>query len=85
MDSFQKRLSQAFAEVSDKIVYFLPPPHGTDGTKVPEDAAWGGYEYPALTRNPYVNKIIQVSMHGNSGIQATTEVIWKMGDPKSPK
>ena len=58
-DSFQKRLSQAFAEVSSGRVYFFTK-HGTDGTKMSTSTAWGGWEYPALTRNTQVKDILQV-------------------------
>lgn len=83
-DVMQKRLSQAFAEVSDGTVYFFGPKNA-DGTKIPENTAWGGWEYPALTRNPHVDQIIQVNFQSDEGIEATTKVIWKKGDPKSPK
>jgi hypothetical protein len=59
VDSFQKRLSQAFAEVSSGRVYFFTT-HGTDGTTMSTSSAWGGWEYPALTRNSQVTDIFQV-------------------------
>ncbi|KAH6672784.1 hypothetical protein F5X68DRAFT_278653 [Plectosphaerella plurivora] len=75
-DQFQKRLSQAFAQVSNKKVYFFTAA-GQDGTKFPATSTWGGWEFPALTRNTAVTEIIQVSV---SGTTFTTKTIWKKGD-----
>lgn len=79
VDQFQKRLSQAFAQVANKKVYFFTAA-GNDGTNMPATTAWGGWEYPALTRNPAVTEIIQVSM---TGTQGTAHTIWRHGDHPS--
>ncbi|KAH7350085.1 hypothetical protein B0T11DRAFT_302235 [Plectosphaerella cucumerina] len=76
VDQFQKRLSQAFAQASNKKVYFFTAA-GQDGTKFATTTTWGGWEYPALTRNAAVTEVIQVSMTGDKG---TTKTIWKRGD-----
>lgn len=80
VDSFQKRLSQAFAEASNGKVYFFTAT-GQVGTNFPASTAWGGWEFPALTRNPSVTQVIQVSMTGNVG---TTQTIWAKGQPATP-
>lgn len=79
LDSFQKRLSQAFAEASKGTVYFFTK-KGNDGTSMSENQAWGGWEYPALTRNPNVKEIIQVDP-GHAGDKG--HVIWKPADGPS--
>lgn len=75
VDQFQKRLSQAFAEASNGKVYFFTA-KGQVGTGFPASTAWGGWEFPALTRNPSVTEVIQVSMEGNVG---KTQTIWAKG------
>ena len=79
IDQFQKRLSQAFATASSGTVYFFTKQEN-DGTSMPTTLAWGGWEYPALTRNAEVSEIIQVdpTVDGDLG-----HVIWKQGDPVS--
>ncbi len=84
-DPFMKRLSQAFAEASSGTVYFFCPT-GKDGTStvdfpVPQ-TAWGGWEFPALTRNPNVVSIIQVDPSVRPWDLGHT--IWSQGDPASP-
>ena len=79
LDSFQKRLSQAFAEASKGTVYFFTK-KGNDGTSMSENQAWGGWEYPALTRNPNVKEIVQVDP-GHAGDKG--HVIWKPADGPS--
>lgn len=59
LDPFQKQLSQAFAEASKGTVYFFTK-NENDGTSTPEAQAWGGWEFPVLTRNQNMKKIIQV-------------------------
>ncbi|RHZ51675.1 uncharacterized protein CDV56_106744 [Aspergillus thermomutatus] len=79
MDQFQKRLSQAFATASSGTVYFFTKQEN-DGTSMPTTLAWGGWEYPALTRNADVTEIIQVdpTVEGDS-----SKVIWQQGDGAS--
>lgn len=76
VEQFQRRLSQAFAQASNNKVYFFTAA-GQDGTKFATTTTWGGWEYPALTRNAAVTEVIQVSMTGTKG---TTKTIWKRGD-----
>ncbi|KAB8253576.1 hypothetical protein BDV32DRAFT_156016 [Aspergillus pseudonomiae] len=84
VDRFGRRLSQAFAENAQGDVYFFTR-SGLDGTAFPANSVWGGWEYPALTRNPRVTKIIQVDpfMEGDLG-----HTIWtpdKGPSPNAPK
>ncbi|PLN79629.1 hypothetical protein BDW42DRAFT_172389 [Aspergillus taichungensis] len=81
VDQFQKRLSQAFAEASQGTVYFFTKKQNK-GTDMSENLAWGGWEYPALTRNTKVKEIVQVDPNeaGDKG-----HVIWKQGNGHSPK
>lgn len=81
VDLFQKRLSQAFAEVANGKVYFFTTA-GNDGTKMYAKTTWAAYEFPALTRNPAVTEVIQVSMSGKRG---TAKIIWRKGDRPTAK
>lgn len=76
MNQYQRRLSQAFAEVANGKVYFFTAA-GLDGRNLPLFTTWAAFEYPALTRNPAVTEIIQVSMSGAHGVAQT---IWERGD-----
>jgi hypothetical protein len=77
VDKVGKRASQAFAEAVSGDVYFFTPA-GTNAANTPTTTTWGGWEYPALTRNANVARIIQVAPGST-----TTSVIWKHGDPPS--
>lgn len=79
VDAFQKRLSQAFAEASKGTVYFFTKKEN-EGTCMSEGTAWGGWEFPALTRNSDVKEIIQVDPRaaGDKG-----HVIWTPRDGPS--
>ncbi|KAB8238539.1 uncharacterized protein BDW43DRAFT_261981 [Aspergillus alliaceus] len=48
-------------------MYTFLPDRGFDGTAFPATSVWGGWEYPALTRNPRVTKIIQVDTFKEGG------------------
>lgn len=80
VDAFQKRLSQAFAQASKDTVYFFTKA-GNKGTCMPEETAWGGWEFPALTRNSDVTQIIQVNPKAAND---KGHVIWRPGDGYSP-
>lgn len=78
VDQFQKRLSQAFAAASSGSVYFFTMMEN-DGTSMSRELAWGGWEYPALTRNEDVTEIIQV----DPAVEDSSRVIWRQGDGAS--
>lgn len=80
-DPFLKRLSQAFAEASTGDVYLCTPDDNAPDNNFGDQTAWGGWEYPALTRNPDVTTIYRVDPDGEEGLR----VIWRQGDPPSPK
>ncbi|MCJ1349316.1 hypothetical protein MMC31_007552 [Peltigera leucophlebia] len=75
LDAYQKRESQAFAQLSQGTVYFLTPKGNTPGA----DTAWAGWEFPALTRNTAVDQVIRVDPEDNS-----QQIIWSKGDPPTP-
>lgn len=75
LDAYQKRQSQAFAQLSTGTVYFFTPNGHIPGV----NTAWAGWEFPALTRNSAVDRVIRVDPGDNS--QAT---IWSRGDPPTP-
>lgn len=79
VDQFQKRLSQAFAEASKGTVYFFTKGEN-ERTCMPDNLAWGGWEFPALTRNREVKEIIQVDPRQASD---KGHVIWTPGDGPS--
>lgn len=70
-DPFQKRLAQAFAEASKGDAYVCTPEDNAPDNQFDKDLAWGGWEYPALTRNHDVTKIIRLdpstTLRGKSG------------------
>ena len=72
---FLARLSQAFAETSTGTVYFLTPA----GEPPHQRSAWAMWEYPALTRNPNVDRVVRVDPTDNS-----QQTIWTRGDPPTP-
>ncbi|KAL8989063.1 MAG: hypothetical protein Q9169_008443, partial [Polycauliona sp. 2 TL-2023] len=78
-DPFLKRLSQAFAEASKGDAYVCTPESSSPNNNFSQDYAWGGWEYPALTRNADVTKIIRVDP--KTGV---TRQIWKQGDSATP-
>ncbi|KAL8662730.1 MAG: hypothetical protein Q9168_008212 [Polycauliona sp. 1 TL-2023] len=78
-DPFMKRLSQAFAEASKGDAYICTPESNAPNNDFNQDLAWGGWEYPALTRNGDVNRIVRVDP--GTGV---TRDIWKKGDPATP-
>jgi hypothetical protein len=79
LDPFQKRMSQAFAEASRGDTYICTPEDNAPNNDFNQDLAWGGWEYPALTRNPGVTRIIRVDPN-----TSVTRAIWTQGDPATP-
>ena len=79
LDPFQKRMSQAFAEATKGDTYVCTPQGNAPNNDFNQDLAWGGWEYPALTRNPDVTKVIRVDP-----ATSVTSEIWKQGDPATP-
>ncbi|KAK6811330.1 hypothetical protein RU639_013100 [Aspergillus parasiticus] len=84
VDRFGRRLSQAFAETAQGDIYFFTR-SGLDGTTFPATSVWGGWEYPALTRNPKVKKIIQVDPFKNGDLGHTIWTPDKGPSPNAPK
>lgn len=78
-DPFAKRMSQAFAEASKGDAYLCTPESNAPNNDFSQDQAWGGWEYPALTRNGDVTRIIRVDP-----ATGVTREIWKQGDPATP-
>lgn len=79
VDPWQKRLAQAFAEASRGVAYVCTPESNAPNNDFNQDLAWGGWEYPALTRNPGVTSVIRVDP--NTGTNST---IWRQGDAATP-
>lgn len=75
-DPFQKRLAQAFAQASRGDAYVCTPANNSPDNNFNQDLAWGGWEYPALTRNNDVSKIIRVDP-----ATGVTSQIWAAGQP----
>lgn len=61
-DPFLKNLAQAFAETSKGDVYVFIPQGRLPGNQWDMDSAWGGWEYPALTANEEVSRILRVDL-----------------------
>lgn len=86
-DPFLKNLSQAFAEMSKGDVYVFIPKGVLPNNAWNKDSAWGGWEYPALTNNNNVVRIIRVDIDASDANNptGTEEVIWdrSKGDGKA--
>ncbi|KAL8991215.1 MAG: hypothetical protein Q9169_007916 [Polycauliona sp. 2 TL-2023] len=80
VDVFQKRLSQAFAEASKGDVYFCTRDHKAADNVFDQQYAWGGWEYPALTRNGDVSKVLRFDPSNDT----PPRPIWQQGDPTTP-
>ncbi|KAL9013245.1 MAG: hypothetical protein Q9173_002051 [Seirophora scorigena] len=59
-DPFQKRKSQAFVEATKGDACICTPEDNAPDSEFNQDLAWGGWKYPALTRNRDVTKVIRV-------------------------
>ena len=76
LNSFQKRMSQAFAQASKGDAYLCTPADNSPDNNFDQNLAWGGWEYPALTRNRDVSKVIRVDP-----ATGVTSQIWAAGQP----
>jgi hypothetical protein len=76
---FIRRISRAFAEVSAGDAYLCTPENYCPNNDFDQDKVWGGWEYPALTRNVRVTRIIRVDPS-----TSVTSQIWTSGDPPTP-
>lgn len=76
---FQKRMSQAFAEASAGDAYICTPENDAPTDEFNNNTAWEGKEYPSLTRNTNVNKIVRFDPFKES-----TRTICTRGDPPTP-
>lgn len=76
IDLFLKRLSQAFAEVSKGDCYICMPDTLCIDNNFDEIFAWGGFEFPALTRNREISRVMRIDPSVK-----ITRMIWKQGDP----
>ncbi|KAL1970078.1 hypothetical protein VTN77DRAFT_6483 [Rasamsonia byssochlamydoides] len=75
-------LSQAFAEVCNKQVYFFTS-EGNTGSNFEPGYTWTDLEYPALTRNAQVEGILQVDKKEDGNYTNHGEYIWIKGYPPS--
>ena len=86
-DPFLKNLSQAFAETSKGDVYVFIPQGQLPGNQWDLSSAWGGWEYPALTANADVERILRVDLDVSDydNPTGTPVVIWDRakGDGKA--
>jgi len=81
INPFQKRLSRAYAQVSTGNAYvFLT--RGTNGATTSLSTTWGGWEYPALTRNKAIKSITQADP--DSSLADPGTVIWTPKTGPSP-
>ncbi|KAI9727381.1 MAG: hypothetical protein M1834_008452 [Cirrosporium novae-zelandiae] len=85
VDPFLKHLSQAYAEKSAGDVYVFIPEGVYTADTWDDNSAWGGWEYPALTRNDDVKRIYRVDLNTDDQDHptGTPRVIWTQGDGKS--
>jgi hypothetical protein len=75
-DQFQKRLSQAFAQEANGVAYICTPEGESPDNNFPTTSTWGGWEYPALTRNPAITKVMRVDP-----ATSVMSQIWTKGQP----
>jgi len=85
------RASQAYAEVAVGPVAFFFADLIHDGTNMDPNTVWGGFEFPALTRNPSIETIIQIDANfplrdQNGRLNPRVyKVIWRKRDGPSPQ
>lgn len=85
-DPYPKNLSQAFAEQSKGRTYLcIPKDQVTDDQSWNPASAWGGWEYPALTRNKGVPEIWRVDPNDPTSQQGMPRQIWQTSDGHSPQ
>lgn len=75
-DPFAKRMAQAFAQASKGDAYLCVPADNSPDNDFNQDLAWVGWEYPALTRNEDVSRVIRVDP-----ATGVTSQIWAAGQP----
>lgn len=61
-DPFLKNLAQSFAETSKGDAYVFIPQGRLANNQWDMSSAWGGWEYPALTKNKEVKRILRVDL-----------------------
>lgn len=88
LDTFQKLVSQAFAEQSAGRAYIFTP-NDVDPLTIPPSGgptAWRRWEYPALTRNPRITEIISIDPRPQvqSDPALVRRVIWTPANGPSP-
>ncbi|KAL2043857.1 hypothetical protein N7G274_003377 [Stereocaulon virgatum] len=75
----RNRISRAFAEVSIGDAYLCTPENYCPNIDFGQNMTWVGWEYPALTRNIGVTRVIRVDPSMN-----VTSQIWTSRDPPTP-
>ncbi|KAI9674942.1 MAG: hypothetical protein M1822_009004 [Bathelium mastoideum] len=81
---YQKLISQIFAEESSGDAFIFAP-SGIDLTTLGDRNTWQNWEYPALTRNSNINRILRVDPTQTTNVNPTISTIWLKGDPVSPQ
>lgn len=77
-DAAMKNIAQAYAEASHGRVYVAMADESNPSSNIngwSTQSAWGGWELPALTRNPNVRSIYRVDPRTNN----PPRVIWRRG------
>lgn len=75
-DPLAKRMAQAFAQASKGEAYLCAPADNSPDNDFNQDLAWGGWEYPTLTRNKDVSRVIRLDP-----ATGVTSQIWAAGQP----
>lgn len=76
IDPFGKHVSQAFAEACTNDVYLCIPQDKVTNNVWDRDSAWGGWEYPALTRISKVQRIYRVDPRNPNTEAGKKTLIW---------
>ena len=77
---FQKRLSQAFGQAAQGTAYICMPDEEDTDNVFRTDKAWGGWEYPALTRNQRVTRVLRLDPNKDN----EPRQIWQPSDGPTP-
>ncbi|KAL8958294.1 MAG: hypothetical protein Q9183_005867, partial [Haloplaca sp. 2 TL-2023] len=77
---FQKRLSQAFGQAAQGTAYICMPDEEDANNVFRQEKAWGGWEYPALTRNQQVTRVLRLDPNKNN----EPRQIWQPSDGPTP-
>lgn len=80
-DPYLKHMAQGFAEASKGDAYVFIPQGALPNNEWNIDSAWGGWEYPALTANEDVQRILRVDLDVSDANdpKGIPEVIWDRG------